>query len=281
MSYKHCGSVDRTGKGGTSKGIAEKQIDIPNSGSGKPTEGEMIAITPVEGWEVPFDESLVRFHEAAHAVYADYIGIPVRRLWAGDSARPSDAGPAALGGCGYRRWPAARCPEDHFRFACLQMAGPYAAWHKAKGETMPRVPFEAFVAAAVALPDSEIGRALDYLRQSVDGSSILEGAYEAMCLEVARRVEVSWLEIVAVADRLGERGCLWNWEAHRPIWETRGVSEPPTDRAFGDLLEQWDKDEVELWKSPGGWIHALMDDTVPSARIEPEDEGGGFLIPGL
>ena len=46
-------------------------------------------------------------------------------------------------------------------------------------------------------------------------------------------------------------------------------------------VEQWDKDEVELWKSPGGWIHALMDDTVPSVRLEPEDEGGGFLIPGL
>jgi hypothetical protein len=267
--------------------MTEEQKDIPKSGSTKPTEGEMIAVTPVEGWEVPFDESLVRFHEAAHAVYADHIGIPVGRLWAGDRARPREAREGALGGCGYRKWPAARSPEDHFRLACLQMAGPYAAWRKAKGESMPRVPFEAFLAAAVALPDHEIGRALDYLRQSVDGGSILEGAYEAMCHEIARRVEVSWLGIGVVADRLGERGCLWNWEVHRLIWETCGVSEPPTDRPFGDLLEQWDKDEVDLWKSPsgwsspGGWLHELMDDTVPSARIEPEDEGGGFLIPGL
>jgi hypothetical protein len=261
--------------------MTEEQKDIPKSGSAKPTEGEMVAILPVEGWEVPFDESLVRFHEAAHAVYADHIGIPVGRLWAGDRARPSDADPAALGGCGYRTWPAARCPEDHFRFAFLSMTGPYGAWRKAKGESMPRVPFEAFAATAVALPDREISRALDYLRRSVEGGGILEGAYEAMCLEVVRWVEASWLEIVAVADRLGEQGCLRNWGVHRPIWKTRGVPEPPTDRPFGDLLEQWDKDEVELWKSPGGWLWELMDDTVPSVRIESEDEGGGFLIPGL
>jgi hypothetical protein len=253
--------------------MTEEQKEVPQSGSAKPTDGEMVAIIPVEGWEVPFDESLVRFHEAAHAVYADHIGIPVGRLWAGDRARPSDADPAALGGCGYRRWLAARCPEDHFRFACLQLAGPYGAWRKAKGEPMPRVPFEAFVAAAVALPDREIGRALDYLRLSVVGGGILEGAYEAMCHEIARRVEVSWLEIAAVAERLGERGCLRNWEVHRLIWEACGVSEPPTDRPFGDLLEQWDKDEVDRWMSPGGWLWELIGpEQLAYGFDEPEDE---------
>jgi hypothetical protein len=253
--------------------MTEEQKDTPKSGSAELTEGEMATIMPIEGWEVPFDESLVRFHGAAQAVYADHIGIPVGRLWAGDRARPREASEDALGGCGFRRWLAARGPEDHFRFACLQMAGPYAAWRKAKGETMPHVPFEAFVAAAVAQPDIDIGRALDYLRRSVDGGGILEGAYEAMCHEIARRVELSWLEIVAVADRLGERGCLEYWEVHMPIWETRGAAEPPTDRSFGDLLEQWDKDEGELWKSSSGWLRELMDDAVPSVRIEPEDEG--------
>jgi hypothetical protein len=262
--------------------MTDEQKDIPKRGCAKPTEGHAITIMPVEGWEVPFEESLVRFHEAAHAVYADHIGIPVGRLWAGDRARPSDADPAVLGGCGYSRWPTARPPEDDFRFACLHMAGSYGAWRKAKGETMPRVPFETFVAAAESWPDREIGRALDSLRRTAEGGGgEVEDVYEAMCLEVARWVALSWLEIGAVAARLRERGCLQNWEVHRPIWKIRGVSEPPTDRPFGDLLEQWDKDEVELWKSPGGWLWELMDDTVPSARIEPEDEGGGFLLPGL
>jgi hypothetical protein len=253
--------------------MTEEQKDIPKSSSAKLTEGKMVAVLPVEGWEVPFDASLVRFHEAAHAVYADHIGIPVGRLWAGDRARPHGACEDALGGCGYRRWPVARRPEDHLRFACLQIVGPYAAWRKAKGETMPRVPFEVFVAAAVAWPDRDIGRALDYLRQSVDGGGILEGAYEAMCHEIARRVEVSWLEIAAVADRLEERGCLRNWEVHRPMWETRGVSEPPTDRPFGDLLAQWDKDEVDRWISPGGWLWELIGpEQVGYGFDEPEDE---------
>jgi hypothetical protein len=42
--------------------MTEEQKDIPKSSSAKPTDGEMVAILPVEGWEVPFDESLVRFH---------------------------------------------------------------------------------------------------------------------------------------------------------------------------------------------------------------------------
>jgi hypothetical protein len=71
--------------------MTEEQKEVPKSGSAKPREGEMVAILPVEGWEVPFDESLVRFHEAAHAVYADHIGIPVERLWAGNRARPREA----------------------------------------------------------------------------------------------------------------------------------------------------------------------------------------------
>jgi hypothetical protein len=262
--------------------MTKEQKEVPKSGSAKPPECEMIAIMPVEGWEVPFDEALVRFHEAAHTVYADHIGIPVGRLWAGDGARPSDVDRAVSGGCGYRRWPAARCPEDHLRFGCLQMAGPYAAWRKSRGETMPRVPFEAFVAAAMALPDRDVGRALDHLRLSVDGGDILEGAYEAMCNKAARRVEASWLEIGVVADRLGEQGCLQNWEVHRPIWETCGISEPPTDRPFGDLLEQWDKDEVDRWMSPGGWLWELIGpEQLGYGFDESEDEGDAFLLPGL
>jgi hypothetical protein len=46
-------------KGG---GMTEEQNDAPNSGYAKPTDGEMVDIMPVEGWEVPPDESLVRFH---------------------------------------------------------------------------------------------------------------------------------------------------------------------------------------------------------------------------
>jgi hypothetical protein len=42
--------------------MTEEQKEVPKCGSAKPTEGEMVAIIPVEGWEVPFDESLVRFH---------------------------------------------------------------------------------------------------------------------------------------------------------------------------------------------------------------------------
>ncbi len=42
--------------------MTEEQKQIPKSGSAKPTDGHAIAIMPVEGWEVPFDESLVRFH---------------------------------------------------------------------------------------------------------------------------------------------------------------------------------------------------------------------------
>jgi hypothetical protein len=59
--------------------MTEDQNDAPNSGYAKRPDGEMVAIMPVEGWEVPFDESLVRFHVEAHAVYANHIGIPVRR----------------------------------------------------------------------------------------------------------------------------------------------------------------------------------------------------------
>lgn len=33
-----------------------------------------------------------------------------------------------------------------------------------------------------------------------------------------------------------------------------------------------DRAEVEEWKSPGGWLHALMDDTAPSARNESEED---------
>ena len=246
--------------------MTEEHKEVPKSGSEKPTEGEMVDIMPVEGWEVPFDESLVRFHEAAHAV----------------GARPNDVDQAVLGGCGYSRWPKARRPVDEFRLACLSMTGPYAAWRKARRETMPRVPFGMFASAAEVQPNSDIGRALDRLRRTAEGGGgEVEEVYEAMCLEVVRWVEVSWLEIGAVAARLREHACLRSWEVHRPIWKTRGVPEPPTDRPFGDLLEQWDKDEVELWKSPGGWLWELMDDTVPSTRIEPEDEGGGFLLPGL
>src|SRR5215203_1932944 len=68
----------------------------------------------------------------------------------------------------------------------------------------------------------------------------------------------------------------------RPIWETCGISEPPTDRPFGDLLEQWDKDEVDRWMSPGGWLWELMGpEQFGYGFDESEDEGGGFLIPGL
>jgi hypothetical protein len=261
--------------------MTEEQKVVPKSGSAKHVNGEMIDIVPVEGWEVPFNESLVRFHEAAHAVYADHIGIPVERLWAGEGGRPSDVDRVVLGGCGYSRWPKARRPVDEFRLACLSMTGPYTAWRKARRESMPRVPFGKFAAAADLQPNSDVGRALDRLRRTAEGGGgEVEEVYEAMCLEVVRWVEVSWLEIGVLAARLGERGCLRNWEVHRLIWETCGVSEPPTDRPFGDLLEQWDKDEVDRWKSPGGWLWELMDDTVPSVRIEFEDEGGGFLIPG-
>jgi hypothetical protein len=126
---------------------------------------------------------------------------------------------------------------------------------------------------AESQPTEDMGRALDHLRRSVEKEcGHLQGVYEAMCCEVAQWVEDKWSEIGAVADRLGERGCLRNWEVHRVIWETCGTSEPPTDRPFGDLLEQWDKDELEEWRRPGGWLHELMDDVAPSARTESEDE---------
>jgi hypothetical protein len=42
-----------------------------------------------------------------------------------------------------------------------------------------------------------------------------------------------------------------------------------------------DRADFERWRSPGGWLHELMDDSVPSARNLFEEQKCDFLIPGL
>ncbi len=49
----------------------------------------------------------------------------------------------------------------------------------------------------------------------------------------------------------------------RYLFEERGIYGQKIYAAVDEAWREFDKDEVEDWKSPGGFLHELADDTAP------------------
>jgi hypothetical protein len=268
--------------------------DVVNDGE----DAASAASSPSTLWfdEIWQDEpKVVCYHEAAHAAFADRLGLPVDRVWAGTP--PEGEEERGLLGCCISARPAVGWEETGPHLAALSMVGPYAAWRLTKGGAAPLVPFAEFVGrfgeeAEAVLDDRDRTDAPDgrgnpiLVRDEVKALVILqlsgrgdEEGYEGVCREVARWVEDAWPEIEAVAERLAERGCLGGVEVHNLIRDARGSEEYPGGRPYA-LLDDWralllrleDRDEVQEWKEPGGWLHELTDEAAPWTKGEGEEE---------
>ena len=103
----------------------------------------------------------------------------------------------------------------------------------------------------------------------------MSGFDEWLQSQINRRDHVGNVAFEAERDPDWPRGADGPGAIKRYLLEERGIYGQKIFGAVDAAWNQFDKEEVEDWKAPGGWLHELADDTLPWTRAEEADEMEG------